>query len=63
MRHSPQRTEIARMRLERGVLAKQLAGELKVTAVHLSYVENGHRKSNRLVAKAVEILSAIPKKS
>lgn len=56
-------TEIAKMRLERGVLAKQLAGELKVTDVHLSYVENGHRHSARLVRKAIAILSAIPKKS
>ncbi len=56
-------TEIAKMRHERGVLAKQLAGELKVTDVHLSYVENGHRQSARLVEKAVAFLSAIPKKS
>ena len=56
-------TQIAKMRHERGVLAKQLAGELKVTDVHLSYVENGHRQSVRLVQRAVAFLSAIPKKS
>ena len=56
-------TEIAKMRHERGVLAKQLAGELKVSDVHLSYVENGHRQSVRLVEKAVAFLSSLPKKS
>jgi len=56
-------TEIAKMRMERGVLAKQLADDLKVTSVHLSYVENGHRQSARLVRKAYEYLLAIPKKS
>lgn len=45
------------------MLAKQLAGHLKVTDVHLSYVENGHRQSASLVRKAVDFLSAIPKKS
>jgi DNA-binding transcriptional regulator YiaG len=62
MKQTPH-TAIAVMRRERGVLAKQLAGDLKVTAVHLSYVENGHRTSARLVGKAVALLSAIPKKS
>jgi DNA-binding transcriptional regulator YiaG len=56
-------TDIAKMRRERGVQAKRLAYELKVSDVHLSYVENGHRHSARLVQKAVALLSAIPKKS
>jgi transcriptional regulator with XRE-family HTH domain len=56
-------TVIAKMRQERGVLAKQLAGKLEVSDVHLSYVENGHRKSTRLVQAAVAFLSTIPKKS
>lgn len=56
-------TQIAKMRQERGVLAKQLAYDLKVHHVYLSYVENGHRQSARLVQKAVALLSAIPKKS
>ena len=60
---SNQHTEIAKMRQDRGVLAKQLADECKVTAVHLSYVENGHRQSARLVQRAVTFLSGIPKKS
>ncbi len=56
-------TEIAKMRRERGVQAKQLAYDLKVSDVHLSYVENGHRKSASLTQRAVAILSAIPKKT
>jgi len=51
------------MRHERDVRAQELADKLNVTPVHLSYVENGHRQSARLVRKAVAILSAIPKKS
>lgn len=58
-----QHTDIAAMRRERGILAKQLASDLKVTDVHLSYVENGHRQSARLVRQAVALLSSIPKKS
>ena len=54
---------IAEMRESRGILAKQLAADLEVTPEHLSYVENGHRKSAKLVRKAIAILSAIPKKS
>lgn len=53
---------IAKMREERGVLAKQLASDLKVSEVHLSYVTNGHRKSEGLVQRAVALLRTIPKK-
>jgi predicted transcriptional regulator len=53
---------IAKMREERGVQAKWLASELKVSEVHLSYVANGHRQSARLVQKAVAYLSTLPKK-
>ena len=55
-------TEIAKMRRERDVRAQELADKLDVTPVHLSYVENGHRKSEGLVRRAVAILSAMPKK-
>jgi transcriptional regulator with XRE-family HTH domain len=62
MKHET-KSSIAVLRASRGVLAKQLAAELKVTPEHLSYVENGHRQSKRLTAAAVEFLSRLPKKS
>lgn len=55
-------TQIARLRASRDVRAKELAGELGVHPVHLSYVENGHRQSASLVQRAVAFLSALPAK-
>ena len=58
-----QHTQIAKMRRERDVQAQELAEKLGVTPVHLSYVVNGHRKSEGLVRRAVAILSAMPVKN
>jgi transcriptional regulator with XRE-family HTH domain len=57
---SQPKTDLAAMRFARGVLAKELAADLKVSTVHLSYVENGHRKSEKLVQRAMALLSRIP---
>jgi len=57
-----QHTQIARLRASRDVRAKELAGELGVHPVHLSYVENGRRQSASLVQRAVAFLSALPAK-
>jgi len=53
---------LSQMRRDRDVRAKELAYQLGVTPQHLSYVENGHRHSVRLVQRAVALLSAIPPK-
>ncbi len=58
----PSHTEIAKLRKSRDVRAQELADKLDVTPVHLSYVENGHRQSARLVQKAIAFLSALPEK-
>ena len=61
MKHS--RAEITSLRKSRDVQAQELADKLGVTPVHLSYVVNGHRKSEGLVRRAVAILSAMPVKN
>jgi predicted transcriptional regulator len=55
-------TEIAKLRASRDVRAKELADELDVHPVHLSYVENGRRQSASLVKRAVAFLLALPAK-
>jgi transcriptional regulator with XRE-family HTH domain len=59
---SQPKNDIAAMRFARGVMAKELAADLKVSTVHLSYVENGHRHSKSLEQRAVALLSRLPVK-
>lgn len=56
MRVSPERTELARMRVAANVRQKELANRCGVTAHHLRMVELGQRTSVALCQRAKEAL-------
>jgi len=58
MRRSRELTDLARARVWARMPQKEMADILGIGVRHLRFIESGERKSEKLVKKAMEILSA-----
>jgi len=56
MRISPQRTEVAQMRVASGLLQKEIADKLKVHPKTIGKLESGHRPSRALEVRVIAFL-------